>query len=869
MLGRHWKGFLVLRTLGVLAAMLLPYCGASAGRMIDDGGLSEGSDLAVQSQLMAVQTAIESGLLQIAQDLINRVPVERLTPAQQAGLLNQRLRIALAAGQSERVVALLGSFREMGFAPEPLLAALAEFFTGDREAAIAAATDLFASTDEAHDAAWLAFMRALLYQQSDDLEAANDWFQRAERLAPGAFLRDHFEIVRIRGELSRGRVSPEAISALRETARSMRGERAGFEAARLLAVALNLRGETEEALTVLNAQLAEGGLREFGLRADFLLLVGFIAGADSARGQLALRQLINEDASPELQSLALTLLLQWAESSGQAQALIRDLSAWLEASPSRVLADRMQANLAWLFALTGQPDRAEETARAMLQQFPASAHGQLALRVLAYVAWSRNPPQYRSAAEFLNQLRQRMDDGLEKHRVTALIGDCFFLNADFSSAADAYAAAARFLPAHEAGPVFFRRVIAEIRAGRANSAAALLDEAYAEARIEPVYLWQAEWNLVLAMRRNGLTVDAFRRLRSLLGAFPGMLPAHQELNLRWRWLEARLLLEQGQFAAAIQAASDLRAAIHAGDFNDLAEDLLGLLQSHLLLLLGEAHLSAGQSSEATKAFSQLRSDFPSSAPAILSYLLESRSAAAGDSLVDAQRSLIDLVNRFPDSEFAPLALWEAALHAEQRGLNVHLQEAISTLERLVEAYPTHPLVFFARLKQGDLARRLNDFSTALLLYERAINQFPEHQERFRAELNRADTLAALAAENPARLDTATAIYERNTLLASVPPASRMEAGYKWARTLQRQNDTAGHAATLWFVFTNLLDNPNLSPRILMSEAGRYWAARTMVDLADFLDNSGELSRARVIRQLHVDWQLPGAEQARSRLIAND
>ena len=53
--------------------------------------------------------------------------------------------------------------------------------------------------------------------------------------------------------------------------------------------------------------------------------------------------------------------------------------------------------------------------------------------------------------------------------------------------------------------------------------------------------------------------------------------------------------------------------------------------------------------------------------------------------------------------------------------------SINIIVRLVGNYPQSELVFAARLKQGELARKLNDFSGAQLVYEELINK-PEPEK---------------------------------------------------------------------------------------------------------------------------------------------
>jgi len=289
------------------------------------------------------------------------------------------------------------------------------------------------------------------------------------------------------------------------------------------------------------------------------------------------------------------------------------------------------------------------------------------------------------------------------------------------------------------------------------------------------------------------------------------------------------------------------------------------VESHLLLLLGEAQLTAGLKADGLATFSILREKYPRTGQSILSYLVESRVESDEDNLVSAQQSLVALADRFPNSEYAPIALWEAALNAEQRGLNIHLQEAITILERLVTEYPSHDLVYYARIKQGDLARRLNDFPTALLLYERVLSQFPNHPQRYRAELSRADCLMALGSEDPARFDMAAVIYERNCILPTAPLAVRVESGFKWAHALNQEGDPDGSEAVLWLLYERFVLDEDLGQSVIHDDAGRYWVARVLIELGNVQVAKGDIASARQVFDTHQQMNLPGAALVQARL----
>jgi tetratricopeptide (TPR) repeat protein len=863
-------------TLAALACLLMvPVQGQDPASALEDSTLYPETPTLDESvslirlnwELEGVESAIQSGFLSIAESLADKLLQEDLTTDVTQSVLNKRLQIALAMGKLEKARSAYLRLQSENLGVQPLLEAMFFYFSGQWDAFRSSIAQINRQDLSRADRSWLILLQALQLTREGAIEAANQAFLRAERSAPTRLIADHFEIIRLREDLKTGIFDQETISALREAVRSMKGERGGFEAARLLAVALNRSGEPNLAIEVLSTHLALPGLREFGFRSDFLLLLGSIAGADSTRGRLALRQLVSEaSAEPKDLAIAFTLLAQSYNGPDDREAFLADLAQWLAMSPAHPLTDRMLAFQAFLLIEKGAFSEAETSALQLVNGYPNSGLVPTALRLLAYISWNQKPPRYRTAADYLNQLRLKLPPGPELLKTGILIADCFFLNEDYSNASDAYGAALNDASADLAPDIFFQRVLSEIGANRVDAAAKLIDGALADSRLDLAVVWKAEWNLLDFLRRNTRVPEAFARIESILARSEddaGNVPP--SLFLRLKWIAARLTLEANQPLLAEQRARQLLDEIDSGRYESLSPDLLRDVEANLLLLTGEARYGRAEKASALQVFSVLRERYPQSGPTILSYLVESRAESNQDNLVSAQQSLINLVDRFPDSEYAPIALWEAALNAAQRGLAIHLQEAITILERLVTEYPDHELVYYARVKQGDLARRLNDFPTALLLYERVLSQYPGHPERYRAELSRADCLMALGSEDPSRYDAATVIYERACLLSEAPAAIRMESGYKWAHALREQGDPAGSEGVLWLLYERFILDPNRSQPVLTEQAGRYWMARVLLELGEIQEEKGETAAAIRIFDTLLHLDLPGTALAMAKL----
>ena len=257
------------------------------------------------------EAALENGYYGVAANLVSRLLAqENLSDEDRALFLNHQLKIALIRGDMALASEAYGALEKDNLQKDLLLESFYLFFSGNKKGAEQSLAKIERPLVGAEVAAWIHLLEALILSREGATDAANEAFLLAEELAPTAFLRDQFEIVRFREEVAAGEVDVATVSALRETVRSMAGERGGIEAARLLALALNRLGEQEEAIEVLGNQLSLPELREFNLRSEFLILLGMIAGPDSIRGGLALREVISGEGSLQQQSVALTLLFQ-------------------------------------------------------------------------------------------------------------------------------------------------------------------------------------------------------------------------------------------------------------------------------------------------------------------------------------------------------------------------------------------------------------------------------------------------------------------------------------------------------------------------------------------------------------------------------
>jgi len=321
-------------------------------------------------------------------------------------------------------------------------------------------------------------------------------------------------------------------------------------------------------------------------------------------------------------------------------------------------------------------------------------------------------------------------------------------------------------------------VLAEINSDQLADAQKLLDDAAGTADVAAESRWQAEWNLARALQVHDQTAQALQRVTRLVGE-AGAAALKPELLVRMAWLQAHLAFEAGTPAEAIRLVDALLARMETPAMAALPAALTTEVVSTSVLLKAQALLAAsnpraGAAAEGLALLTKLRSDFPKSDAAVYSFVVEANYHAARYEVSEAQSLFTHLADTYPDSPIAPFALYEAALNAERRGQDAYYEDALRLIERLVTTYPQSDLVFYARMKEGDLLRKLNHFAPAQRTYEWLVDNFPQHRDVLLAQLALGDCHYAQAASDPSHWESAETIYERLQDYPTAPVDLRVE-----------------------------------------------------------------------------------------------
>ncbi len=709
------------------------------------------------------------------------------------------------------------------------------------------------------DKGWWYFLQGLVADAENDFARRDKAYEEAGKTAVSELQRSRFLLGQEQARLRIGAPSETQLATYRGNMERYAGQSTGYDYARTYAAALDALGKKPEALAVLQRQLIGLAPSQRNLADQFRLALGLIAGIDSPTGRRALSELLARGLAPEKQRLALLLLARGAKTRVERDQLRRDLSELIGAPTQHPIIEDLMLVRAQAALMDKEYARAEEDARALLERYPGSPLKPAALGVRLAVAWDQK--RFRTAADVIVQLRAVLTEGRERAELGVLLAEAFFRSEDYKNAADAYEAALRELPAVvPAGTLIFQRVLADIRADQLDSAARQLDEVAASTAFDPTSRWQAEWNLVKEMQVRGQAQTAYARVDRLLAGGAQGVP--EELRIRLMWLRAKLSFDNNQPETTLRQTDELLARLQQG--GQLEPTLRTNVTSMSQLLKAQALLALNRDKEGLTMLDKLRTDFRATSAAQYSHLVQAGYLTQRGDMAGAQGVLIRFVDNedYKHSDYAPLALYEAALNLERQGLDRQLQEANKLLERLVKDYPTDELVFYARLKQGDLLRKLNDFANARLVYEFLLNNYAGHPDELLAQLALGDSLSAQGANNLASYESAAAIYERLRDLPSAPVDLRAEAGFKWGAVAKR-TQPAKAVTVFWSVVNDLLLDPAQAAKLGVK--GRYWVSRSLLELGQLHEDAGRLDEAQHAYQLIVDNKLSGGTQAQANL----
>ena len=823
----------------------------------------------------SAKRALEAGMYETASEMAGDIlardqSADRETRAQLALV---RFDAQLGGGRIAEASRLLESLGSYGVDADSIALRKAVIaYSGDSGQDASRAIESIDSSDfDAGERVWLAFLHGWLDAASGDFESARIEFQaarsQAEDVSPELYGR--IALLTFVHELE----NPEetlSIGELRESYEAFRGSESGFRYAQLLAVAINKRGEQNEAVNILDTALSELPDEYASIGDQIRLLLVVMAGLGSDEGREAARSLVVDGSDRELQRAALQQIATDGLGGGSEldQYFLDTLNEMLSLSPVHSLAAEAlyYRAISHFYKAVGEEGSdgfivVDDDGERLLREYPDSEYRKGALALLAASAWQRN--RFRTAASYLTQFRSEFAGPSEESRLNVLIADCYFRAGeqasnpgDFSDAADAYQLAlGGDLETDESSQVFFQLVLSHLNANELDDAKETLDDPELTRRSTIVKIWQAEWMLIKRMRQRRESIEAYERINS----FVGIEGLSLSLQMRMLWLGSKLSFESGLYGETQVWVDRLMSVLEEIGPSEFVEQV----ESDAKLTLAESLLRQDAVDEGLGILTSVRNEFPGSESAERSYLVEARHLSDQDLVVESSQLLNELVENSPDSRFAPLALYEIALNAEKRGQGEYLSQAIEMLDRIASDYPSSELVYYARLKQGNLARKLNEFEAAELVYESLENSYRDRPDRYWAQISLADTLIARASEDPSKFEAGISRLELLMDLPNAPVELRVEAGFKIGIAWENQGEPVKAKAAFWNLYNLFVEKESRIEN--WGKQGRYWLSRSLFELAEIFQRESNLDMAIEFYEKIEELGLLGSELARARI----
>ncbi len=823
-----------------------------------------GNGLALQ---ISAQRALEMGFPSIAADLFQRLLDNPATKAEVRNQLTIDLATALLdEDRTTEAAAALQKYIGLPSAAYRLRQALVAMREKRYDDARNIAAGIAVEELPASDRSWFYFLQGTLADVVRDVNRSVPLYQQAVDAAVSESQRIRFELENEQARLKLGEFSEPRASALRQNVERLQG-RALYMAVGSYAIVLNGLGKKTEAVALLQRYLQALPLEERSTSDEWRLMLGLIGGPNDGVGRNALGTLLATGSDRTKQRVALQLLARNSVNGTARDDFRRRLDELYNAPTAHPLIEDLLLFRAQVGLNEKNYTRAEADATRLLEQFPGSQLKGLALGVLTGVAWEQG--RYRNAANQATKARAELPAGEARAQLGVLVAEAYFRARDFRNAADAYAATLDEIPAGvKPGLLMFQRLISEVevavagegRADRFDQAQGLLDQMARDARFDTDNRWKAEWNLARALEAADEIAKAYARLTRLMATPADAANLPPDLRAQLSWLQANLSYKAGEPARTLTLADRLLDSLEGAE-----AVLRAQIASMTMLLQAQAYfaLTPSKAEDALKRLAKLREDYRNSDAAVYSYIVEADYAAAHGQLVEAQGKLQNLADEYKTSSYAPYALYQAAQYAERRGQKKYFDDAFNILERLVTNYKGSDLVFYARLKQGNLLRATSDYPGAQPIFEQLVNEFSQHQDVLAARLALADCHAAQATADPSHRESAATIYQGLMDLQTAPPDVRTEAGYKYGLGLSERGDSS-RAMEVWGrLITSFL--PDDAKAAALGAKGRVWVSKTLFKLGDLFEKQAKLEQARDAYDLIVRKDLPYAAQAQERL----
>ncbi len=475
--------------------------------------------------------------------------------------------------------------------------------------------------------------------------------------------------------------------------------------------------------------------------------------------------------------------VEFMESAGRLPAAVSLASELMRLGPTGDLAAACRYTLGSLQERLGRTNEAAAAYEAILRQHAGSPYAAFAALAMGNIAVRQDPAAAR-AAEFYGYAASNAPAPRAGAEACFQLAELYFRQRQFDRSARAYERLMALYPDDErVADSRLQLAWASHHAGSFAEALALCDNALKAGAADR----ESEWLYLKANCERQLSQReaAVRTYDVLLRKFPS-----GELADMAGYERALVLFQLGRFPEALQQARSLRPNART--------------QKDVYWLLAECGAALNDNAAAAQNYGLLVDKFPQSdlAPDAmyrLAHLLQKK----GD-LLPAAEWFNRLASGFPTNALAPQALFAAGVCENKAGKP---DAALRDWARLVGTYPQSRFTEEALYRKGLLETNLKRDEAALATWRELLRRYPAS-----AFLADAQFWSGVLLEEGGQLDAAEASL-RAALAAH--PAAELEtrARYRLSLVLQRRNQPDEAAALLQGLLTSAVTN-RLAPELL-------------------------------------------------------
>lgn len=229
---------------------------------------------------------------------------------------------------------------------------------------------------------------------------------------------------------------------------------------------------------------------------------------------------------------------------------------------------------------------------------------------------------------------------------------------------------------------------------------------------------------------------------------------------------------------------------------------------------------------------------------------------------DAASLFMAYVDLVPSSPAAAAAVvWSARASFSDNDFS----RAVSTAARLSELDAESATLAAGLLVQGESLIELARFDEAIIVLERAaIAAGMTPDDRFKAQLLKADALFAMGADNPVRYHTALDAYRTIQLGEDLTPTQRISIAFKIGKTLERMRKM-DESMDQYYTQVVLAYRNGREKGLVYEDVAHADFSRAAFRLADEYESRGKELQAISVLSLVVASDVPASDEAARRI----